>query len=228
MNEVEAIEGFAEKYRQAKLDTDLEVVQEMKHAMSAANEEEKAMSRKPSATGSSSILGDSSNNGDHGPLTMNEEDERKEGDSQEKVEGDEEKAQQSDAAAAATESPALSDGGQTLGSASADVLLPLLIFTIVKSNPTNFLSNLRFIHRFRRPSRILGQESYCLTNMVSCYFSKWVCGSNICITTTDGSCIIFGDDKSSWSWSISRQGFKVNNGLRVGVFISEICVHSYP
>lgn len=122
------------------------------------------MSRKPSATGSSSILGDSSNNDDHGPLTMNEEDEPK----AEKVEGEDEKTQQSDAAAVA-ESPALSDGGQTLGSASADVLLPLLIFTIVKSNPTNFLSNLRFIHRFRRPSRISGQESYCLTNMVSCY-----------------------------------------------------------
>lgn len=129
---VEAIEGFAEKYRQAKLDTDLEVVQEMKHAMSAANEEEKAMSRKPSATGSSSIPGDS--NDEHGPLTMNQEDESKKDDDQEQVKGDEEKGQ------SATESPALSDGGQTLGSASADVLLPLLIFTIVKSNPTNFLS----------------------------------------------------------------------------------------
>jgi hypothetical protein len=48
--------------------------------------------------------------------------------------------------------------------ASADVLLPLLIFTIVKSNPTNFLSNLKFIQRYRR--HITGQESYCLTNMV--------------------------------------------------------------
>lgn len=140
-------------------------MQEMKHAMSAANEEEKAMSRKPSGTGSSSILGDSNN--DHGPLTMNQEDESKKDDDLEKVKGDEEKAQ------SATESPALSDGGQTLGSASADVLLPLLIFTIVKSNPTNFLSNLRFIHRFRRPSRISGQESYCLTNMASCYCTIW-------------------------------------------------------
>ncbi|KAI8147952.1 hypothetical protein BJV82DRAFT_312410 [Fennellomyces sp. T-0311] len=56
---------------------------------------------------------------------------------------------------------------QSLRSASADVLLPLLIFTIVKSNPSNFLSNLRFIQRFRRPSRITGQESYCLTNIMA-------------------------------------------------------------
>lgn len=56
---------------------------------------------------------------------------------------------------------------QTLRSTSADVLLPLLIFTVVKSNPTNFLSNLKFIQRFRRPSSITGQDSYCLTNMVS-------------------------------------------------------------
>ncbi|KAL0076871.1 hypothetical protein J3Q64DRAFT_1626509, partial [Phycomyces blakesleeanus] len=54
---------------------------------------------------------------------------------------------------------------QNLHSASADVLLPLLIFTIVKSNPTNFLSNLRFIQRYRRQSHITGQASYCLTNM---------------------------------------------------------------
>ena len=147
-------------------------MQEMKHAMSAANEEEKAMSRKPSATGSSIILGDSINNSDdHGPLTMNEDNEHKEDDNQGTIKQDEEKAQEN-AAATAAESPALSDGGQTLGSASADVLLPLLIFTIVKSNPTNFLSNLRFIHRFRRPSRITGQESYCLTNMASCYYIK--------------------------------------------------------
>ena len=66
--------------------------------------------------------------------------------------------------------PSSSSDHQSLRSASADVLLPLLIFSIVKSNPTNFLSNLRFIQRFRRPSRIAGQESYCLTNIVCFYF----------------------------------------------------------
>lgn len=55
---------------------------------------------------------------------------------------------------------------EILSSANADVLLPILIFTIVKSNPTNFLSNLLFIQRYRRPEELHGQASYCLTNMV--------------------------------------------------------------
>jgi gas vesicle protein len=49
---------------------------------------------------------------------------------------------------------------------NADVLLPILIFTIVKSNPAYFLSNLKFIQRYRRPDQLRGQASYCLTNMV--------------------------------------------------------------
>jgi hypothetical protein len=49
---------------------------------------------------------------------------------------------------------------------NADVLLPILIFTIVKSNPTHFLSNLKFIQRYRRQDQLRGQASYCLTNMV--------------------------------------------------------------
>lgn len=61
-----------------------------------------------------------------------------------------------------------------LWTASADVLLPLLIFTIVKSNPTNFMSNLKFIQRFRHPNRLNGQASYCLTNIVC--ITSW--GSN--------------------------------------------------
>ncbi|KAI8372147.1 hypothetical protein BD560DRAFT_395304 [Blakeslea trispora] len=58
--------------------------------------------------------------------------------------------------------------------ANADVLLPILIFTVAKSNPTHFLSNLKFIQRYRRPDALTGQASYCLTNMVSksvCYTS---------------------------------------------------------
>ncbi|ORX43032.1 hypothetical protein DM01DRAFT_126692 [Hesseltinella vesiculosa] len=52
-----------------------------------------------------------------------------------------------------------------LGTASADVLLPLLIYTIVKTNPTNFISNLRFTHRFRHPAQLTGLASYCITNI---------------------------------------------------------------
>lgn len=94
---VSAIEEFAEKHRHAtRLDSNAEVVQEMKQAMSSVEEE------KP------------------------------------------------------------------ISSVNADVLLPILIFTIVKSNPTNFLSNLKFIQRYRRPEDLSsGQASYCLTNMMA-------------------------------------------------------------
>ncbi|KAI9260275.1 hypothetical protein EDC94DRAFT_136959 [Helicostylum pulchrum] len=92
---VHAIEEFAK--RNQTLDTDAEVVQEMKHAMSTVEEPQRT----------------------------------------------------------------------ELSSVNADILLPVLIFTIVKSNPTNFLSNLRFIQRYRRSEELSsGQASYCLTNMV--------------------------------------------------------------
>ncbi|GAN06236.1 hypothetical protein MAM1_0116d05716 [Mucor ambiguus] len=96
---VNAIEEFSEKHRNAtRLDSNAEVVQEMKQAMSLVEEEE--------------------------------------------------------------EKPVVS--------VNADVLLPILIFAIVKSNPTNFLSNLKFIQRYRRPEDIAsGQASYCLTNMMA-------------------------------------------------------------
>ncbi|KAI8354105.1 hypothetical protein EDC96DRAFT_270461 [Choanephora cucurbitarum] len=55
--------------------------------------------------------------------------------------------------------------------ANADVLLPILIFTVVKSNPTHFLSNLKFIQRYRRPDALTGQAGYCLTNMVTVIYS---------------------------------------------------------
>lgn len=58
-------------------------------------------------------------------------------------------------------------GTMEITSVNADVLLPILIFTIVKSNPTHFVSNLKFIQRYRRPEQLTGQASYCLTNMVS-------------------------------------------------------------
>jgi Vacuolar sorting protein 9 (VPS9) domain len=61
---------------------------------------------------------------------------------------------------------------QYIRSAGADVLLPLLIYTVVKSNPQKFVSNLKFIQRYRMSSKLIGEASYCLTNMVcSC---SWV------------------------------------------------------
>ena len=51
-------------------------------------------------------------------------------------------------------------------SASADAVLPALIYTLIRSPPegTNFISNLQYIQRFRNASKIDGEAAYCLTN----------------------------------------------------------------
>ncbi|KAG0042296.1 hypothetical protein BGZ83_000618 [Gryganskiella cystojenkinii] len=50
---------------------------------------------------------------------------------------------------------------------SADVLLPLLIFSVVKSNPPMLISNLRYIQRFKVQDQLSGELAYCLTNMMA-------------------------------------------------------------
>ncbi|GAA6028806.1 hypothetical protein JCM8097_007405 [Rhodosporidiobolus ruineniae] len=47
---------------------------------------------------------------------------------------------------------------------SADLILPLLIFSVVRANPPHIVSHLSFIQRFRSDSLLRGQSSYCLTN----------------------------------------------------------------
>ncbi|PIA18286.1 hypothetical protein COEREDRAFT_79787 [Coemansia reversa NRRL 1564] len=47
---------------------------------------------------------------------------------------------------------------------AADSILPLLIYAVVKSNPPRFVSNLRFIQRFRTRSLLTSQFEYCMTN----------------------------------------------------------------
>lgn len=54
-------------------------------------------------------------------------------------------------------SPATSTSG-------ADLILPLLIYSVVRSNPPRLISHLKFSHRFRSESLMRGQASYCLTN----------------------------------------------------------------
>ena len=49
---------------------------------------------------------------------------------------------------------------------SGDVLLPLIIFSVVKSNPPHLVSNLLFTQRFRNQS-VGGEESYCLINLMA-------------------------------------------------------------
>ncbi|KAH9933442.1 uncharacterized protein B0H18DRAFT_983709 [Fomitopsis serialis] len=50
---------------------------------------------------------------------------------------------------------------------SGDVILPLMIFAVVKANPPRLVSNLLYIQRFRRESTAGGEEGYCLVNLMA-------------------------------------------------------------
>ncbi|TDL23809.1 hypothetical protein BD410DRAFT_746660 [Rickenella mellea] len=49
---------------------------------------------------------------------------------------------------------------------SGDVLLPLIIFSVVKANPSQLVSHLLYTQRFRDQS-VGGEESYCLINLMA-------------------------------------------------------------
>lgn len=49
---------------------------------------------------------------------------------------------------------------------NTDVLLPIIIFSVVKANPVQLVSQLLFIERFRS-RRVGGEESYCLINFLA-------------------------------------------------------------
>ncbi|KAH9821545.1 hypothetical protein DFH28DRAFT_869991, partial [Melampsora americana] len=49
-------------------------------------------------------------------------------------------------------------------SSSTDLILPILIYMIIKSNPTNLISNLRYIRRNRYKQLLKGESDYCLVN----------------------------------------------------------------
>lgn len=49
---------------------------------------------------------------------------------------------------------------------SGDILLPLIIFAVVKANPRHFVSHLLYTQRFRNQN-VGGEESYCLINLMA-------------------------------------------------------------
>lgn len=78
----------------------------------------------------------------------------------------------------------------------ADELLPLLIFLLIQANPPRLHSNLSFIYRYRHPSRLLGEQGYFLTNIMSAQsFLETVC-------TDDGEL------RHEKALSISKEEFK--------------------
>ena len=52
----------------------------------------------------------------------------------------------------------------TTATSSADLILPLLIYSVVRANPPHLVSHLHFVHRFRSESLLRGQSSFCATN----------------------------------------------------------------
>jgi hypothetical protein len=49
---------------------------------------------------------------------------------------------------------------------SGDIILPLMIFAVVKANPSHFVSHLLYTQRFRNQG-VGGEESYCLVNLMA-------------------------------------------------------------
>jgi len=56
--------------------------------------------------------------------------------------------------------------------ASADAFIPALMFSLIKIKPAHFISDLRFIQRFRPHSRLTGEVAYMLTSIVLIF---WEC-----------------------------------------------------
>jgi len=52
----------------------------------------------------------------------------------------------------------------------ADELLPMMIFTIKCCNPAHLHSNLKYLQRYIRPSQLISEAGYLLTNFVSAVF----------------------------------------------------------
>jgi Vacuolar sorting protein 9 (VPS9) domain len=57
-------------------------------------------------------------------------------------------------------------GSTETTSVSGDILLPLIIYSVVKCNPTHLVSHLLFVQRFRSRS-VGGEESYSLVNLMA-------------------------------------------------------------
>ncbi|ODQ53861.1 hypothetical protein SAICODRAFT_18428 [Saitoella complicata NRRL Y-17804] len=58
-----------------------------------------------------------------------------------------------------------SNNSPTTSAHSADLILPILIYTLIKANPPYLVSNLYYIQRFRGEDLLVGEGSYCLTNL---------------------------------------------------------------
>ncbi|BFZ56521.1 hypothetical protein PYCC9005_003568 [Savitreella phatthalungensis] len=63
------------------------------------------------------------------------------------------------------DSPSSSQSQFAVRGLSADAILPILIYAIVRSGPGKLISHLTFIQRFRAAESLSGESAYCLTNL---------------------------------------------------------------
>jgi hypothetical protein len=51
--------------------------------------------------------------------------------------------------------------------ASADLLIPILVWLVLKRVPHSLISDVRYIQRFRNHNKLTGEAAYCLTNIIA-------------------------------------------------------------
>jgi hypothetical protein len=183
---VDALERFASSHKsRATVDEDASIVKEMKHAISVMTEESPSSEEVPDSESTATPASDTNDKSDEDADITKDRSKDESEDTQTAVSentGIDTKAPLQGAEMARNASETSSEinlqfpptqskrprreDDQYIRSAGADVLLPLLIYTVVKSNPQKFVSNLKFIQRYRMPSKLTGEASYCLTNMV--------------------------------------------------------------
>ena len=54
-----------------------------------------------------------------------------------------------------------------LGTTGADLILPMIIFAVVKSNPPQLASHLMYIRRYRSAICLTGEGSYAIVNLTA-------------------------------------------------------------
>lgn len=184
---IDALERFAESHKsRATVDEDASIVKEMQHAMSTMTDEKSPNEDAQDSASAVTTTSDSlEKHGEDADSIEDKVDDNKSGGNipsatQNAVVDTKATPDGADMARNASETsseinllfpPAQSkrprrEDDQYIRSAGADVLLPVLIYTVVKSNPQKFISNLKFIQRYRMSSKLIGEASYCLTNMV--------------------------------------------------------------